>query len=48
VELVGEMRESVDVADIREAEEIDVENEGLGGTWSEEDAEEASACVEDE
>jgi hypothetical protein len=30
VELVGERRESVDVADIREAEEIDVENEGSG------------------
>jgi len=31
VELVGERREYFDVADLREAEEIDVENEGFGG-----------------
>jgi hypothetical protein len=45
VELVGEWRESVGVVDIREAEEINVENGGFGGTWSEEDVEEASAGV---
>jgi hypothetical protein len=48
VELVGERRESVDVVDIREAEEIDVENEGFGGTWPEEDVKEASAGVGDD
>lgn len=45
MELVGERIEFFDVADLREAEEIDVENEGFGGTWSEEDVKEASAGV---
>lgn len=45
MEFVGKRRESFDVADLREAEEIDVENEAFSGTWSEEDVEEASAGV---